>query len=91
MALDTFQRTIGTLFVVENAATALDAIREIKEQGEGASPVKPDVDLSKGGQLGHYYQLMEIVCGKKLVKVDDKHYAYTEEMTFPLTLKVCGQ
>ena len=69
-------KELGTLFVVENDTTALDAIREIKEQGEGASPVKPDVDLSKGGQLGHYYQLMEIVCGKKLVKVDDKHYAY---------------
>ena len=70
-------KELGTLIEVKNAQTALKAIKEIKEQGEGASPIKPDVGPSEGGQLAHYYRLMEIVCGKKLVKVDDKHYAYS--------------
>uniref|UniRef100_A0A1X7V109 Iminophenyl-pyruvate dimer synthase domain-containing protein n=1 Tax=Amphimedon queenslandica TaxID=400682 RepID=A0A1X7V109_AMPQE len=67
---------LGTLIEVKNTQTALEAIREIKEQGEGASPIDPTV--GHGAQLGHYYQLMEIVCQKKLVKnEDDKHYSYS--------------
>ena len=67
-------KELGTLIKVKNTQTALEAIKEIKEQGEGASPIDPTV--SDGDQLGHYYQLMEIVCQKKLVK-NNGHYSYS--------------
>uniref|UniRef100_A0A1X7V178 Iminophenyl-pyruvate dimer synthase domain-containing protein n=1 Tax=Amphimedon queenslandica TaxID=400682 RepID=A0A1X7V178_AMPQE len=74
--LGRLSKELGTLIEVKDTQTALDAIKEIKEQGEGASPIDPTV--SDGDQLGHYYQLMEIVCQKKLVKnEDDKYYSYS--------------
>ena len=69
---------VGTAVQVSDTETALAAIKEIVEQGEGASPINPDVS-PESDQLGHYYRLMEIVCQNKLVKVNDSYYAYTGE------------
>ena len=72
---------LGELIQVKNAQTALNAIEQIVEQGEGASPIDPKV--TDTDQLGHYYQLMEIVCQKKLKRVDKDHYAYNgDNVTF---------
>ena len=67
---------IGKLWKVNDAKSALNAIKEIVEQGEGASPINPH---SSPTQYGHYYRLMEIVCQKKLKKNNDTHYSYTGE------------
>ena len=66
--------TLGKVHIIKDVSTALAGIKEIIEQGEGSGPLDPDDALT--GQLAHYYRFQEIVCGRKLKKVDDKHYAY---------------
>ena len=69
-------KLIGELVQVKDARTALKAINEIVEQGEGASPIDPTV--ADSNQYGHYYRLMEIICQKNLVaKLNDTHYSYS--------------
>jgi hypothetical protein len=62
----------GTLVVVTDLKSARDAIHEIVEQGEGASPVDPDDGYD---ELAHYYKFAEIVHGRRLVlQVDGFSY-----------------
>jgi hypothetical protein len=53
------------LFAVTDLETARRAIREIRDQGEGASAIDPDV--GPGQELAHYYKFEEIVRGRRLV------------------------
>ena len=65
---------VGTLYVVTNVSSASNAIQEIVEQGEGVSPFDPKQgDLNR---LAHFYKFEEIVCQKKLIKIQDGQYAY---------------
>ena len=75
-----WNNTYGTLHIVRDVTTAMDAIREITEQGEGTSPTDPDVT---GDELAHFYKYEEIVCRRALIRVNDTHYSYGgEEIPF---------
>ncbi len=63
----------GGLRTIASLDDACSAIREIKEQGEGASPLDPD-DATR--ELSHYDKFAEIVAGRRLVRTHDG-FAYT--------------
>jgi len=63
----------GTLVVVDSLEKALSALNEIKEQGEGASPLNP---YDEDAELAHYYKFSEIVEGREIV-VKPGGFAYT--------------
>lgn len=66
----------GTLYRVTDRHTALLAIHEIIEQGEG-SPHELDADSAPvSGELGHYYRFKEIVEGRRLVRDDRGEWVY---------------
>jgi hypothetical protein len=56
----------GTLYRITDVQSALLAIYEIIEQGEG-SPLDLDGDLDPD-RLGHYYRFLEIVQGRYLIR-----------------------
>jgi hypothetical protein len=65
----------GRLIVVHDRKTALQAIREIKEQGEGTdqSPFDPDQVIlgdEPGDEPAHYFRFQELLIGKRYVKGD---------------------
>ena len=63
----------GKLIVITSLADALAALAEIKDQGEGASPLSPgDGDH----ELAHYFRFSEIVEGRRLV-THPGGFAYT--------------
>lgn len=64
---------VGNLVVVTDLDSALAAMHEIVEQGEGASPVDPEDGYD---ELAHYYKFAEIVHGRRLVKHGDA-WSYT--------------
>lgn len=64
---------------VTNLDSAMAAIDEIVEQGEGASPINPD-DPEK--ELAHYYKFSEIVHGRRLVRHPDGYSFTGEKITF---------
>ena len=67
-------KTVGTVYVINDTDSAIKGIDEIIEQGEGANYLDPNqIDT---GQYAHYYRFEELVCQKRLVKVDDHHYAF---------------
>ncbi len=67
-------RGTGTLYVIQSLQDALDAIDEIKDQGEGCNFKDPnDADA----ELSHYYKFSEIVEGRQLVKAIGGGYGYT--------------
>jgi hypothetical protein len=63
----------GEIVVVHDLETACQAIDEIVEQGEGASPIDPD-DADQ--ELAHFYKFEEIVRGRELV-VTEGGYEFT--------------
>ena len=67
--------TVGKVHIVTDVNSSKAGIDEIVKQGEGSSPIDPNYD-PKTDQLAHYYRFQEIVCRRKLIKVDDEHYAY---------------
>jgi hypothetical protein len=70
-----WKNTYGTLHIVNDTISAMNAINEIVEQGEGTSPIDPD---DEGNQLGHFYRFEEILCEAFLVK-NETHYSYSGE------------
>jgi hypothetical protein len=65
----------GNLIVIQSLPAAIAAIREIKEQGEGAGPLDPD---DPQHELAHFYRFSEIVEGRALVfHKETKSFAYT--------------
>ena len=67
-------KTVGTVYVINDTNSAIRGIDEIIEQGEGAGYLNPkQIDT---GQYAHYYRFEELVCQKRLIKVDDDHYAF---------------
>jgi hypothetical protein len=67
----------GTMYIVDSLDTALQAIQEIKEQGEGDGAFDPN---DNDNELSHYYKFAEIVEGRRLVKTADGGFAYTGEV-----------
>ena len=68
---------VGHMYKVTNVSSAINAINEIIEQGEGASPIDPTYNNT--GKLAHFYKFEEIVCQKHLILVNDTdnpHYVY---------------
>ena len=63
------------LVVVNSQQSALDGINMIVTQGEGSGLMKPyDIEHDS---YAHFYKFEEIVCGKRLVKINDTHYSYS--------------
>ncbi len=67
-------RGTGTLYVIQCLQDAIDAIDEIKDQGEGSKATDPN---DQDGELAHYYKFSEIVEGRRMVKALGGGYAYT--------------
>jgi hypothetical protein len=55
----------GRLYSITDKMTALLAIQEIVEQGEGASPTDP---IGEGTELAHFFRFREIVEGREMVR-----------------------
>ena len=56
------------LFGIYTVTDALNAIKEITDQGEGTS-VSPDRGVFDPGTLAHYYTFAEIYYGKTIAQV----------------------
>ena len=65
----------GRVFVVRDLASALEAIEEIVEQGEGALPGDPHSYMTSN--LAHYFRFQEIVCQRELVFHGVSNYSFT--------------
>ena len=65
----------GVLHIVNDSASAMNAIKEIIEQGEGTNPIDPE---DEGNQLAHFYKFEEILCGAFLI-INETHYSYSGE------------
>ncbi|HSK81674.1 MAG TPA: ferritin-like protein, partial [Thermoanaerobaculia bacterium] len=63
------------LYRINSLEDARRAIREIKEQGEGASPVDP-AQVKGREDLAHYYKFAEIVNGHQIV-IEKDGFSYT--------------
>lgn len=64
----------GKLFVIKNLQDALNALEQIKDQGEGMSASDPQ---DGDGELAHYYKFAEIVNGHHLERKKDGTFSYT--------------
>ena len=69
-------QSTGHLPFIIDLKSAQDAIVEIAEQGEGASPLAPEDGIK--GQYAHFYRFAEIACQRKLV-FKDGSYSFTGE------------
>lgn len=58
----------GQLYVIDSLEKAELSLKEIMEQGEGATPLDPD-DTDQ--ELAHYYKFSEIVEGRRIVMEKD--------------------
>jgi hypothetical protein len=70
-----FRHTAGRLVVVDSLTTALDALEEIVEQGEGSAPQQVwdgDADPIRPGEgeVAHYYRFQELKLGRRYRRGD---------------------
>ncbi len=65
---------VGTVIPITDSFSAMEAIREITAQGEGASLLDP-TDIGTNS-LAHFFKFEEIVCQHHLEQVDGDSYAY---------------
>ncbi len=65
---------LGKLYVINSLQDALNAIDEIKDQGEGTDAKDP---MDGDGELAHYYKYSEIVEGRQLIQTPAGGWAYT--------------
>ena len=78
------QTSVGgqNVFLIHDFTDAQNAIKIIKEQGEGV-PGSPDVPTNPG-EFAHYYRFGEIARGHKLVQAPDGTWGYTgDPVPFP--------
>jgi Ferritin-like len=66
----------GKLYRVTDRRSALPAIYEIIEQGEGSPLDLDDDNIPDSGEFGHYYRFKEIVEGRRLVRNSAGHWVY---------------
>ncbi|KAL5473634.1 hypothetical protein EMCRGX_G028138 [Ephydatia muelleri] len=71
--------SVGTVVIIKDHATAIEAVQGIMNQGEGASPLDPSVGSSAVGPpfLAHFYNFEEIVCQKHLALDEDGRFCYS--------------
>ena len=73
-----YSNEYGNIYIVHDLATAMEAIKEITEQGEGAQPGDPrSFDRN---DLAHFFKFKEIICGRKLVFHGISNYSYTGDL-----------
>ena len=65
----------GHVYIVKDLATAVKAIDEIIEQGEGMQPGDPR--SYRRDDLAHFFKFQEIVCGRELEFYDVSNYSFT--------------
>ena len=68
------EETVGELFIVTDLASAMKAIQQIVDQGEGTISLNPETGIP--GELAHFYKFEEIVCQRRLEK-SKYGYSYT--------------
>jgi Ferritin-like len=66
----------GILYQVTDRSTALLAIHEIIEQGEGSPQDLEQARLTDRTQFGHYYRFKEIVEGRELVRNEEGRWTF---------------
>eukprot|EP00731_Ephydatia_muelleri_P028884 Em0020g528a len=71
--------SVGTVVIIKDHATAIEAVQGIMNQGEGTSPLDPSVGSSAVGPpfLAHFYNFEEIVCQKHLALDEDGRFCYS--------------
>ena len=68
------EHTVGTVHIINDTNSAINGIDEIIEQGEGASYLCPEqIDT---GMYAHFYQFEELVCQRRLKKLDNDSYTF---------------
>jgi len=87
-----FRHTAGRLVVVDSLATALAALEEIVEQGEGSGPQQVwdgDADPIRPGEdeVAHYYRFQELKLGRRYQQGDT---AQTGPTGAPIVLDIDG-
>jgi rubrerythrin len=70
-----YSNDYGRVYIVRNLATAVKAIDEIIEQGEGMQPGDPR--SYRRDDLAHFFKFQEIVCGRELEFYDVSNYSFT--------------
>ena len=70
-----FSNDYGSIYVVKDLATAVKAINEIVEQGEGMQPGDPR--SYRREDLAHFFKFQEIVCGRELEFHAVSNYSFT--------------
>ena len=70
-----YSNDYGHVYVIEDLATALKAIEEIVEQGEGMQPGDPRSNRRE--DLAHFFKFQEIVCGRELEFYGISNYSFT--------------
>ena len=66
---------LGNVHIINDTASAIRGINEIIEQGEGAAYL--NFNQIDTGMYPHYYRFEELVCKRRLVKIDDHSYAFS--------------
>ena len=67
--------SLGTVHIITDTDSAIRGMNEIIEQGEGAGYLNPNqIDT---GMYAHYYRFEELVCKRRLIKIDDNSYAFS--------------
>ncbi|MBC9726300.1 ferritin-like domain-containing protein [Streptomyces sp. TRM68367] len=66
----------GVLFRVEDRRSALLAVHQIIEQGEGSPHDLNGNGVADPGEFGHYYRFQEIVKGRRLVRSRQGKWVY---------------
>ena len=70
-----YSNDYGCVYIVKNLATAVKAIDEIIEQGEGVQPGDPH--SYRRDDLAHFFKFQEIVCGRELEFYGVSNYSFT--------------
>ncbi|MER6993996.1 ferritin-like protein [Saccharopolyspora hirsuta] len=66
----------GTLFRVTDKRSALLALHQIIEEGEGSPHDLDDDGIADPDELGHYYRFQEIVNGRQLIRNDRGEWVF---------------
>lgn len=70
-----YSNDYGHIYIVKDLATAVKALEEIVEQGEGMQPGDPR--SYKRDDLAHFFKFQEIVCGRELEFYGVSNYSFT--------------
>ena len=69
------EETVGELFIVTDLASAMKAIQQIVDQGEGTISLNPETGIP--GELAHFYKFEEIVCQRNKLEKSELLHGYS--------------